>query len=83
MKALICTVGSEIIGSDQREELSEDGVLWWPSDSSNYNGDRPDRYGREDTSSPRPLWSLRFFSLLCSLFLPILRRVREELCVCV
>ena len=35
-----------------REELSEDGVLWWPSDSRNYNGDR------EATSSPRPLWSL-------------------------
>ena len=60
-----------------REGLSEDGVIWWPSDSNNYNSDR------EDTSSPRPLWSLRFPYLLCSLFLPILRRVREELCVCV
>ena len=35
-----------------REDLSEDGVLWWPSDSNNYNGDR------EAMSSPRPLWSL-------------------------
>ena len=59
------------------EGLSEDGVIWWPSDSNNYNGDR------EDTSSPRPLWSLCFSFVLCSLFLPILRRVREELCVCV
>ena len=76
MKTLICTVGSEIIGSDQREELSEVGVLWWPSDSNNYNGDR------EDTSSPRPLWSLRFFSLLCSLFFAYFKAcTRRTVCV--
>ena len=59
-----------------REGLSEDGVIWWPSDSNNYNGDR------EDTSSPRPLWSLCFSSVLCSLFFAYFKAcTRRTVCV--